>query len=73
MSSVVNEVMEEAGAWRVGEALGGQGGGVAASLSLSRTLLHPVVLGSQPADLSHTPHSCLSDTSSEVTNTKETH
>lgn len=60
MSSVVNEVMEEVGG----------GGGVAASHT--HTLLHPAVLGSQPADLSHAPHSCLSDTSSEVTNTKET-
>lgn len=35
--------------------------------------LYSAVLSSQAADLSHTPHSCLSDTSSEVTNTKETH
>lgn len=59
MSSAVNEVMEEVG-----------GGWVC---SVTHTLLHPAALGSQAADLSHTPHSCLGDTSSEVTNTKETH
>lgn len=46
---------------------GGSGGGS------THTLLRPAVPGSLAADLSHTPHSCPGDTSSEVTNTKDTH
>lgn len=34
---------------------------------------HPCSLGSQPADLRHSPHSCLSDTGGEVIITKATH